>query len=91
MFQGGVDLAAVDGDLAGEVDKSGYPTAPRPGEPPVEGLLAGVALHDKDVAQPLFEQIGAVEAGVGLGDPGKAAAWWTVRFSGFFTARNGPA
>lgn len=69
MVEGGVDLVPDGGDAPGQVDEGGDAAATRPGQPPVQGDLAGFALDGEDVAQGFFEQIGAVEAGVGLGDP----------------------
>src|SRR3954447_24264141 len=36
---------------------------------PLEGVFAGLAFDGEDVAQALSEQVAAIEARVGLGDP----------------------
>ena len=54
-----------------QLDEYRDAAAPRPGDPPVQGLLAFLALDRKHMPQALFEQIGAIQAGVGLGDPGQ--------------------
>ena len=71
MVEGGVDGFAVFHDAVGQLDEYRDAAAPRPGDPPVQGLLAFLALHRKHMPQALFEQIGAIQAGVGLGDPGQ--------------------
>ena len=62
---------AVSHDAAGQLDEGGDAAAPGPGDPPVQGLLAFFALDREHVPQALFEQVGAVQPGVGLGDPGQ--------------------
>ena len=55
----------------GEFDEDRDAAAARPGDPSVQGLLAGLALDREHVPQALFQQVGPVQAGVGLGDPGQ--------------------
>ena len=64
-------VRADRGDALGEVDEGGDAAAAGPGQPPVQGGLAGFALDGEHVAQAFFEQVGAVQPGVGLGDPGQ--------------------
>ncbi len=59
------------GGAGGEVDEGRDAEAAAPGQPAGQGGLAGLALGDEHVAQTFFEQVGAVQAGVGLGDPGQ--------------------
>ena len=68
----GVDGLAVFDDAAGQRDGSWDAAAPRPADPPVQGLFAVGAFDRKDVPEALFEQIRAVQPGVGLGDPGQS-------------------
>ena len=69
MLEGG-DNPRVDGaDASGEVHERGDATASGPREPALEGVFAGLAFNGEDVAQALFEQVAAIEARVGLGDP----------------------
>ena len=69
LSRGCVGAGPDAGDAAGEVDEGGNAAASRPGQPPVEGLLAGQALDVEDPAQAFLEQVGAVKTRVGLGDP----------------------
>ena len=71
VFEGGVDGGAVFDDLAGQFDEGRDTAAPRPGHPPVQGLFTFLSFDGKDMAQAFFEQIGAVQSGIGLGDPGQ--------------------
>ena len=54
--------------------KAGIRQRARPGLPAVQRLDPGVALDREHVPQALFEQVGAVQPGVGLGDPGQLVA-----------------
>ena len=71
MVEGGVDGLAVAHDAAGQLHEHRDAAAPRPGDPPVQGLLAFLAFDRKHMPQALFEQIGAIQPGIGLGDPGQ--------------------
>jgi hypothetical protein len=71
VVEGGVDGLAVSLDAAGQLDEYRDAAAPGPGDPPVQGLFAFLALDRKHMPQTLFEQIGAVQPSVGLGDPGQ--------------------
>ena len=71
VFEGGVDRVAVFDDLAGQLDEGRDTAAPRPGDPPVQGLFSFLSFDGEDMAQAFFEQIGAVQSGIGLGDPGQ--------------------
>jgi hypothetical protein len=77
----------VSFDAAGQLHKHWDAAAPRPGDPPVQGLLAFLAFDRKHVAQPLFEQISAVEPGVGLGDPGQLGGLTLGEIFGVFPQR----
>src|ERR1700739_4397317 len=50
------------------------PAAPRPGDPPVQGLLAFFTFDREHMPQTLFEQVSTVEPGIGFGDPGQLGA-----------------
>jgi hypothetical protein len=63
---------AVCGDLSGELDERRHAAASGPTEPSVQGLFPCVAFHYEDVAQSLFEQVGAIKPGIGLLDPSEA-------------------
>ena len=69
VFEGCVDGVAVPLDCASEFDEGGDAAALCPGDPVVEGVFAGLAFDGEDVAQALFEQVAAIEARVGFGDP----------------------
>lgn len=69
MVEGGVDAGADGGDAPGEVDEGRDSAATGPGQPPVQRLLAGLALDLEDEPQVFFEQVGTVQPRVGLGDP----------------------
>jgi hypothetical protein len=69
VVQCGVDGRPVFDDFATEFDEGWNTTTSGPADPGIERLFAGLALDDEDVAQALFRQVGAVKAGVGLGDP----------------------
>jgi len=71
VFECCVDLGAVSSDLATEFHEGRDPAALRPCQPPVEGLLAGVALDLEHEPEPLLEQVPAVQTRIGLGDPGQ--------------------
>ena len=64
--------------------KSRDAAALRPGDPPVQGLFAFLAFDGEYMPKSFFEQVGAVQSGVGLGDPGQLGAWASVRSCGFF-------
>lgn len=74
MFEGGVDSPAVLDDATGQLDEGGDAAAPRPGDPPVQGLFAFLAFDGEYMPKSFFEQVGAVQSGVGLGDPGQLGA-----------------
>ena len=74
VFEGGVDAVADGADAFGEVDEGWDAAAAGPGKPAVQGGLAGLAPDREHVAQPFFEQVGAVQSWVGLGDPGQLVA-----------------
>ena len=71
VVEGGVDRVAVFDDAVGEFDEDRDAAAPRPRDPPVQGLLAFLAFDRERVPQALFQQVGPIQAGVGLGDPGQ--------------------
>src|SRR6516164_6279272 len=74
-------------DAAGQLHEHWDAAATRPADPPVQGLLAFLALDRKHVAQPLFEQVRAVEPGVGFGDPGQFGALAFGEVFGVFPQR----
>jgi hypothetical protein len=69
VVEGRVDRVAIRGDPALQVDERGNATSPRPVRPSVESLLARVTLDDERIAETPFEQVGAMQAWVGPGDP----------------------
>ncbi len=71
MVEGGVDGLAMPHDAAGQLDEYRDAAAARPADPPVQSLLAFLALDRKHMAQALFEQIGAIQPGIAFGDPGQ--------------------
>ena len=71
MVECGVDGLAVAHDAAGQFDEHRDAATARPGDTPVQGLLTFLAFDREHMPQALFEQIGAIQAGVGLGDPGQ--------------------
>src|SRR5664280_178349 len=58
VLEAGVDRDAVLGDPLGQVDESGDPAAPGPGQPMVERALAVLAREREDLTQLLLEQVG---------------------------------
>jgi len=64
---------AVSSDLLAELDELGDAASGCPGEPLVECLPGGfgLAFELEDGADAFFEEVGAVEVGVGLLDPGE--------------------
>jgi hypothetical protein len=62
------DPGALLGDRAGELDERLQAAAPRPLQPALEQLDGLRGGEPVDLAQLLLEQVGAVEAGVGLLD-----------------------
>jgi hypothetical protein len=64
-----VDRGAVGDDATLEVHERGNAIAARPFDPSVECDLAFVAPDREVVAQSFFEEVGAPESRVGLGDP----------------------
>ena len=74
VVEGGVDGLAVAHDAAGQFHEHRDAATARPGDPPVQGLLTFLAFDRKHMPQALFEQIGAIQAGVGRGDPGQLGA-----------------
>ncbi len=48
------------------------------------GVLPGLALDREDVPQPLFQQVGAVQPGIGQAIQASMPVWLGVRSSGFF-------
>ena len=87
MVEGGVDLGAVLHDASLQLDERGDAAASGPGDPPVERLFAGLTLELERDPQTLLEQVGTVQPGVGLGDPGQLGA----RARGFQSTNRGPA
>ena len=69
MFERGVDLVSDGSDAFGEVHERQDSAASGPGQPAIQGDLAGLALGDEHVAQAFFEQVAAVQSRVGFGDP----------------------
>ncbi|CFS31794.1 Uncharacterised protein [Mycobacterium tuberculosis] len=50
MVKGGVDGLAVSHDAAGQLHEDGDAAAPRPGDPPIQCLLAFFAFDRKHLA-----------------------------------------
>ncbi len=71
MLDGGEDGFAVAADAGTEGDEGIEAASGGPAQPPVQGLDGFVAGQLEDQSQTFLEQVGAVEAGVGLGDPGQ--------------------
>ncbi len=71
MVECGVDGLAVAHDATRQFDEDRDAAAARPGDPPVQGLLSFLAFDREYMPQSFFEQIGAIEPGIGLGDPGQ--------------------
>ena len=67
--EGVIDRHSVLHDLAGELDEGRHAGASCPRQPPLEGVLAGVALDGKHESQSFLEEVGAMEPRVDLGDP----------------------
>ena len=67
--EGVIDRHSVLHDLAGELDEGRHAGASCPRQPPVEGVLAGVALDGEHESQSFLEEVGAMEPRVDLGDP----------------------
>jgi hypothetical protein len=87
VVERGVDLVADRGDAFGEVDEGPDPAAAGPGQPAVQRDLAGLALDGEHVAQAFFEQVGAVQSWVGLGDPGQLVPLLVGEVVGVFPQR----
>jgi hypothetical protein len=71
VLEGGVDVGPDQGEPLGEVDEGGDAAAAGPGQPVVQGVFTGLAFDGEDEPEAFFEQVGAVQAGIGLGDPGQ--------------------
>jgi hypothetical protein len=69
VVEGGVDGVAVALDRAAEFGEGPDAAALRPGAPPVEGLFPFFPFDFEYVPEAFFEQVGAVQAGIGAGDP----------------------
>lgn len=69
VLEGRVDRGPVAADLLAEFDEGRDAAACGPADPLVEGLFALVAFDGEDVAEAFFQEVGAVEAGVGLRAP----------------------
>jgi len=69
VFERGVDGGAVFDDAALQLDEGGDAASSSPADPAVEGFLSGVAFEHENGPEAFFEQVGAVQPGVGLGDP----------------------
>jgi len=65
------DPVTLLGDRSGEFDERRQPAATRPHQPPVQQPLSGRRRELVDLSELLFEQVGAVEPGVGLLDRGE--------------------
>lgn len=74
-------------DTADQFDEHRDAAAPCPAEPPVQGLLAVLAFDRENPPQAFFEQIGAIQPGVGLGDPGQLRALTFGEILGVFPQR----
>lgn len=61
----------MSGDAAGEFDEGLDAAASGPGEPVVEGLDGLVVGELKNQSEAFLEEVRAVEAAVGLGNPGE--------------------
>ena len=81
------DDLAVTHDTADQFDEHRDAAAPCPAEPPVQGLLAVLAFDRENPPQAFFEQIGAIQPGVGLGDPGQLRALTFGEILGVFPQR----
>ena len=88
MVDRGQDPGALIGDRAGELDERLQPAAASPLQPPLEQRDRGVGGESVDLAQLLFEQVGAVQWLVGCSISASFACWRSVRFSGFFQSAN---
>ena len=84
LLEGRVDGWQVPSELLGEQDEGRDAAARRPGEPLVEGLFALLTADLESEAQTLLEQVGAVKARAGGGDPVELGLLVAVRSSGFF-------
>lgn len=84
VLDGGEDARAVCGDPLAEDDEGFDPAAACPGDPSIQGLDCLVMGKLEDQAKAFFEEIGAVQAGVGLGDPLQLDALVLGQVSGFF-------
>jgi hypothetical protein len=84
VVQGGVDGIVVSHNAACQLHEHRDAAAPRPGDPPVQGLLAFLAFDREHSAEALFEQIGPMQAGSVLAIQAGLAVWRSVRSSGFF-------
>ena len=62
VVEGGVDGVAVFDDAAGQLDEDWDAAAPRPRDPPVEGLFTVLPFDREHMPQALFQQ-GCVSAG----------------------------
>ena len=71
MVDGGVDGGQVGADPAAEGDEFGDPAAGGPFEPPGQGVAGVGAVEFQGGAEAFFEQVGAVQPGVGFLDPGE--------------------
>jgi hypothetical protein len=72
MAQGGFDPRALLGDPPGELDERLQPASPCPRQPRVEQLERVLEARSVvDLAQLFFEQVGAVDRGVELLNPGE--------------------
>ena len=80
----GEDRRLVFDDAALQVDERRDAAAAGPADPGLECLDGLVVGKLEDGSQAFFERVGAVQPGVGLGDPGQLGPLAGVRFSGFF-------
>ena len=71
VVQGGVDAGQVPPDLFRQFGEFGDAAAGCPGQPAGQGVLAFFSFEPERGPQPFFEQVCAVEVGVGFLDPGE--------------------
>jgi hypothetical protein len=71
VVEGSVDAGPVAHDAALEVDEGGDAAASGPGDPAVEGVFGGLSPELEHDPEAFFEQVGPMDAGVSLDQPGE--------------------
>ena len=71
VVDGGPDRGQVGADAAAEGGEFGDAAAGGPGQPAVQRVAGFAAVEFQGGAQAFFEEVGAVEEGVGFLDPGE--------------------